>query len=55
MPPVFQVIYTTSHQNHAIRHETDWVCPTGFTPDESRQAFQQRYPSTAVVQFRSCR
>ena len=48
----FRVLYTYSHQQHAILHSTDWICPSGYTADRARESFQERYPSAAIVQLR---
>lgn len=47
--PIFLIAYTSTHQNHAIRHETEWVCSTGYDRDRARQAFQKHFPTAAIL------
>jgi hypothetical protein len=49
MAPVFTVTYTSALQNNAIKHETDWVCPHGFTDHQARQSFQRSFPSASIL------
>ena len=48
MPPVFEIQYTSPHQQHAIRHTIEWICPAAFTEQEARDTFLRRFPGSAV-------
>jgi len=48
----YRVIYTSSHQDHAIIHTTEWICPAGFDEWKARRSFRERYPSAAIIQLR---
>ena len=49
MAPVFNIAYTSEHQRHAIRHETQWVCPAWFTDTQARESFERQNPSAAIL------
>lgn len=51
MPPVFLVTYTTPRTGNDITHETEWICDASYDRDRARQAFEQRFPSVAIVRF----
>jgi hypothetical protein len=42
---MYLVAYTTNHE----RHETEWVCPEGYTTDKALESFKQQFPSAAVI------
>jgi hypothetical protein len=46
---VFLITYTSTHQQHAIHHETEWVCDPTYDRDRARKTFQDRFPTAAVV------
>jgi GTP cyclohydrolase III len=47
--PAFLITYTSNHQHHAIRHEIEWVCSTGYDRDRALQTFQARFPAAAIL------
>ena len=54
MPPIFNITYTSERQDHAIRHETQWVCPPWFTDTKARESFERQHPSAAILHFNPC-
>ena len=47
--PVFLVTYQSTRQSRDVTHETEWICDASYDRDRARQAFEQRFPSAAVV------
>lgn len=47
--PVLSIFYTTSLEGHAIKHETEWVSPTGWTAEESLDSFKLRHPTANIT------
>jgi hypothetical protein len=47
----YRVLYTSSYQDHAIIHTTEWICPADYNRDRARQSFEQQFPSATVIQL----
>ena len=48
---IFRILYTSPHQNHAVVHCTEWVCPSGYNADQARESFQLRHPNASILQL----
>lgn len=47
--PVLLISYTTTNEGHAIKHETEWVSPTGWTDERSVESFTFRHPNAIIT------
>ena len=45
MMPTFRVEYVTSSGSH----ETEWVCPAGYTTQQAYRSFQNQNPAASVA------
>lgn len=49
--PVYYISYTTKNDDHAIKHDIDWVTPGGWTSEQAIESFKQRHPEASITQF----
>lgn len=50
--PCFRLLYTTSKTNHDIIETIEWIADSGWTADQARRVFHQRFPGAALLQCR---